>query len=474
MPESPYTGRFIVRLTRPVADRIADRARNLAFADLESLQIVARALDLHGLSDVFSRYPPHPTMRGVAGVPNSQILQREEQAAASPFPPIHSLTAYFIVDPRPWNNRALSRRYLADLRRAPEVDLAYEESKLRAPDAWAVDPADPFVKHQGYLNAAPEGVGANTEAVWGAFDGAGVSFADIESGWNLNHVELPRAVGNQPIVNVNDPIDADHGTAVLGIVLAKQDGAGITGIAPGARFIGVASWLVGQSTALPDIAGAIYAAATRLGKGDVLLIEVETAIGYPVEVEDFTFDQIRNASGNDVIVIEPAGNGTGTVGRDLDKPPTGRPGGPQKSRSLNRNAASFLDSGAVLVSACRSRLTSSGLHRRIGYAGFGSRVDCYAWGENVATAGGSGLGPSQSKNRSYTDSFSGTSAASAIVAGVAILAQDMAREKLGRDLLPLDMRTLLSNPANGTGVLRPSGNTMIGVMPDLEAIGTSL
>jgi hypothetical protein len=89
----------------------------------------------------------------------------------------------------------------------------------------------------------------------------------------------------------------------------------------------------------------------------------------------------------------------------------------------------------------------------------------------VATTGGYGLGPPAGKNRSYTDSFDGTSAASAIIAGVAILTQEMTKKKTGgQHLLPEEMRALLSNWSNGTGVIGPKGQ--IGVMPDLKVIST--
>jgi Subtilase family len=468
MPTSPYTGRFVVRLTESVAAKIARRAQSLTLADWETLQDLAEDFELTGLSTLFSKYPKHPTRRAITGATNAEILNREkEQATSTDFPPLHSLTAYFIVDSRVWKNRAKSRRYLKDLGKAPEVDLVYEEATLRPPKSWVVDPSDPLVQYQGYLNAAPQGVGANTVEVWGSYGGGGVAFVDVESGWNLNHVDLPTpSHGRKPIVNINDPIDADHGTAVLGIVLAQVNQAGITGLAPAAKFIGVSSWLV-SATKDPDIVGAIYEAARQLGKGDVLLIEVETALGYPVEVEQLTFDQIRNASGSHVIVIEPAGNGTGTVGRDLDKPPVGSKGG-TKARTVSRTSD---DSGAILVSACRSSTTTSGLHRRKGFAGYGSRVNCYAWGENVATAGSGGLGSTNGKNNNYTDTFDGTSAAAAIIAGAALLAQDMSQHKSAHTLLPKEMRALLSDPQNGTAILAPSGNKkMSGIMPDLRAI----
>ena len=162
MPASRYTGRFVVRLTNDVAAKIADRAQSLALADLETLQDLAEALDgLDALKRFFTKYPPHPTFRALAGIPNLQILEREDRARSSPFPPLHSMTAYFIADTRPWKDRARSKRYLKDLRKTPGIDVVYEESGLRAP-AWAVTPSDPYVKEQGYVNAAPEGIGANT------------------------------------------------------------------------------------------------------------------------------------------------------------------------------------------------------------------------------------------------------------------------------------------------------------------------
>ena len=77
---------------------------------------------------------------------------------------------------------------------------------------------------------------------------------------------------------------------------------------------------------------------------------------------------------------------------------------------------------------------------RIGYAGYGSRVNCYAWGEEVVTAGWGYFGPMAGANRTYTDRFDGTSAAAAIIAGAAILVQQMAGASGGPGLRPDQMR----------------------------------
>ena len=72
-------------------------------------------------------------------------------------------------------------------------------------------------------------------------------------------------------------------------------------------------------------------------------------------------------------------------------------------------------------------------------------------------------------DKTYTDTFSGTSSATPIVAGAGLIVQGMHEANTGARLSPAQMRMLLSNPATGT----PQGPTVagnIGVMPNLRAI----
>ena len=46
-----------------------------------------------------------------------------------------------------------------------------------------------------------------------------------------------------------------------------------------------------------------------VGKGGVLLMEVQTGDGYPIEVDEVMFTAIWEATRAGVIVIEAAGNG---------------------------------------------------------------------------------------------------------------------------------------------------------------------
>jgi serine protease len=465
----PYSGRLVVRLAPPVVARLADRAQNTRLADVETIYALAEDFSLHGLQTKLHHYPPNlPSYPAVRSAGTAELLAREAQATDARLPPVRSLIGYFFIDPREQLDAAGTARLLDDLNSISkeEVELVYPEPGFRAPAAWAVIP-DPMVTDQGYLDPAPKGIGANTVGVWGTYNGAGIGFVDLESGWNLKHVELPQPqLAPQPILNINDKMDAEHGTGVLGIVLAQSTGKGITGIAPAAKFLGVASWLAKLNPVTAEIADAIHTVYPRMNAGDVLLIEVETSTGYPVEVDETILIAIQTTAGKGIVVVEAAGNGTGNAGRDLDKPLPKPAGRPKPTHSLNRKSGAFIDSYAIMVSACRSTVTTGGGHRRIGYASFGSRIDCYAWGDNVTTAGGAG-------NQGFVPDFNGTSAASAIIAGAAILVQQMVVRKGKPPLTSTQMRDLLAGQVPGTDVQAPSGPQVIGIMPDLEAIAGS-
>src|SRR5262249_3490197 len=123
------------------------------------------------------------------------------------------------------------------------------------------------------------------------------------------------------------------------------------------------------------------------------------------------------------------------------------------------------DSGAIMVGGS----TWNFPYKRadVGFEGscFGSRVDCFAWAENVMTYDNFfGM-------EGYTSDFGGTSAASAIVAGAALLVQGVAQVKLGHRLDAEELRDLLADTT--PGVNTPSDNPpvdKIGVMPNLKRI----
>jgi hypothetical protein len=193
-----------------------------------------------------------------------------------------------------------------------------------------------------------------------------------------------------------------------------------------------------------------------MSAGDVLLLEAQTTFGglndVPVEVETAVFDAIRFATNAGIVVVEAAGNG----GHDLDTfvDSAGR-------RVLDRRSSDFRDSGAIMVGAG----SSTAPHARLSFSCHGSRIDCYGWGENIDTTGDGWQG---NATNTYTTGFGGTSGASPMVAGAAVLLQSWRKRRNGSVYSPAFLRNMLSSARN-TASANPA-NDRIGVMPNLRAI----
>jgi hypothetical protein len=134
--------------------------------------------------------------------------------------------------------------------------------------------------------------------------------------------------------------------------------------------------------------------------------------------------------------------------------------------------AEFLDSGAIMVGAAASGIAAAVPRgSRAGATNFGSRIDCYAWGEDVVTTGDGVYGTGTADYSLLPGAFGGTSAAGAIIAGAAACAQGI-RKNLGQSLSPATMRALLSDPQFSTAA--SSAAERIGRMPDLLQIANRL
>jgi len=362
----------------------------------------------------------------------------------------------------------------------PEVSLARSQHRRGLDEAVAAiqddGPSCPittpsFESYQGYLGPAPHGIDA--PAAWRrGHRGGGVWFADVEGGWNAAHEDLPgdriKHVAGTPI---RDPSWRAHGTAVLGEVVGRDNGKGVVGIAPDVERVFTAS--IGGIS----VANAIDAAARQLRPGDVLLIELQgggpRGRYLPMEYWDDNYDTIRAATKRGVIVIEAAGNGN----EDLDHP--------EYARKFDRAKR---DSGAIMVGAGAPPRDGFADRERLDFSNYGSRVDVQGWGRKVATLDYGDLQACDAEERSdaseppgdaseqagcqaplgytdrhYTGEFSGTSSASPIVAGAAVIIEGIARQR-GRVLAPAELRDLLRR----TGTPQ-AGNTResIGPRPDL-------
>ena len=449
------------------------------------LRRLARRSGFHGLADLLREHPAIATERVIRNVTPQKLLRLEQRARDSDYPPLSSLTSFWRLDCRrlPGEVNGLIKR----LSGLPEIGLAYRQAKVSAP-APVLNPAqNPRFADQGYLGPAPVGVGV--AGAWAVANGSGIRFADVEKSWLVAQEDLfPAASAVVPalIHGVNDTTlatAAHHGAAVLGIVVGRNNTIGTIGMAPGVTSIHLSSHRVGSADF--HVTPAIVAAITGpLRAGDVLLLEVQrdanagvgSAKWVATEFDNADFTAIRLASALGFIVVEAAGTAAAAPAFELETLP-----------QFNPTSGSFHgDSGAIMVAGSVKTVP----HSRHPSSNFGARVNCYAWGEAVATvSGGTSEGgeikrdgtpaaASTPETERYTRLFGGSSAAAAIVAGAAILVQDVYRlgsptRPAGGRLSPRRMRDLLSDAATCTEQKLPTTES-IGRMPDLGSLVIAL
>ena len=404
-------------------------------------------------------------------------------ATCGPALPWRPVFSHRHVDPdrtlsRWWDAEVAAERaeaVVADLERSSEVEEAFIVPETSLPSIDRLPPGDDgdrcpiqtpsFESNQGYLGPAPQGIDAPAAWARGSL-GAGVWFADVEGNWNSKHEDLPgdriSHVGGRLVA---DPSWRAHGTAVLGEVVGRDNGKGVTGIAPDVERVFTSS--IGQTW----IADAIDAAAEQLRPGDVLLIELQSrgprGRYLPVEFWDDNFDAIHAATGRGIIVVEAAGNG----GENLDRP--------EYHGKLERKTR---DSGAIMVGAGGPAREGFVDRARLDFSNYGSRLDLQGWGRKVATLDYGDLQRCSGDERDYTDrhytdEFAGTSSASPIVAGAAVLVESYAKAR-GNTLPPAAVRELLTRTGtpqdypldtpNERMLAVGTASEPIGPRPDLE------
>lgn len=335
------------------------------------------------------------------------------------------------------------------------VDFVY-------PELISTDPSNGqsanFNRYQHYLKAAP--VGIDAEWVWENRNvfGAGVQVADVEQGWNYYHEDLKAKVKSSSLkFGKNRWANKEHGAAVLGILLGTDNSVGIVGAAPSGQASGLDEIILssyhdphnkgwnreGEIARAWNKEDAISGAWKLLRPGDILVIEAQTNYR-PVEVMDpGIFTLIQQIVNGGIIVIEAAGN----AGVSLDGDFSG-------------------ESGAILVAAS----SASQPYGRLPTSNYGNRIDCFAWGEEVYTAGRDPQSPLVHgwNNQAYSY-FGRTSAATAIVAGAAALVQSAYKARYPNSYVtPAQMRDWLSDP-NINNTESASGQN-IGMMPNLRSI----
>ena len=334
--------------------------------------------------------------------------------------------------------------------------------------------------YQRYLDPAPDGIDARYAWNGGGGTGSGISICDIEQDHNPDHADLP-PISIQGALITFPGQDDNHGTAVLGIVAARNDGLGVTGIAYNAK-LKFAYGLFNNVNNTPNATNStffLHHAITRctaaVGEGGVILIEAQ--IGgpnrpedpvdgdqfglVPTEWDESVYDVIKLAVANGITVVEAAGNGQ----QNLDD---------AAYQTGNDNHFPFLagnDSGAIIVGAGKSPAYGATAARSAhGYSNYGQTVDIQGWGDGIVTTGYGTLFPGganpnlSEKNQWYALSFGGTSGASPIVTGAVAVVQSTYKQVHGTYMTPAQVRTLLRD----TGTPQQGANN-IGPFPDLRS-----
>ncbi|MEH6419917.1 S8 family serine peptidase [Pseudomonas sp. CGJS7] len=376
--------------------------------------------------------------------------QSAQKASAQAQP---DLSQWYRMRVRPGQDIA---RAIDELNAMGIVEIAYPAPlPVRAPASPA------YHDYQYYkLPAANNGIDAEYARTVPGGNGAGVRVLDIEYSWNTNHEDLSKLRAPGAAINNGTPkdpfTDNNHGTAVMGQLIADNNGIGVTGLVTGAT----AHFTNAMNTNGYDPANAVLTAANALRAGDVILIEQQTSgpsncNGYvPVEWVPSIYDAIVVAVNKGIHVVQAGGNGN----QNLDNTAC-------FGATFPRGRA---DSGSIIVGAGGPRSTtwcsdSTAERARQSFSTYGRRVNVQAWGRCVTTTGYGNL-YNGGTNAYYTKTFSGTSSASPIVAAAVVSLSGVAKQR-GITLTPRQMRDLLVS--TGTPQAGSGGN--IGPLPNLRA-----
>jgi subtilisin family serine protease len=361
-----------------------------------------------------------------------------------------------------------ARKIVTALKRQEAVWDAYVAPRpVPAMPAGSAAGSRNFEPSQGYLCAAPNGIGA--AEVWGlaGAKGSGITICDIEGNWNRQHEDLPSGIPLLGGTVIDDLGWRNHGTAVLGEMISIPDARGCVGVSHQAKGAVHSAVINGVFNA----AGAISNAAAQLKKGDVILIELHAPgpTGNYVAMQYWSdiFTAIKAAVEKGVTVVEAAGNGN----ENFDA-------------AIYNNTGLQKDSGAIVVGAGvpptnhvdvdgfgtgLPSYASLGVPRsRIFFSNHGKIVNVQGWGWHVTTLGYGDAQGGASENTWYTLRFSGTSSASPIVTGAVACLQGRAKAKNGAPMTPKKVRDILMT----TGTPQQAGpgvplTQRIGPLPNL-------
>ncbi|RQP25801.1 S8 family peptidase [Piscinibacter terrae] len=238
---------------------------------------------------------------------------------------------------------------------------------------------------------------------WSRSQGADVVIADIDWGFRITHDDLHEGIERtfnavDHGADVTQGPAVNHGTAVLSIAGARENGMGMQGVAPRATL-----WAIqADSGPGPALSHEAWAEALEFvaqedsgGRRKVIILEVQTnpVLGNYEQIPS-VHRAVRSAIAAGCIVCVAAGNG-------------------DRRADLDDQGTPFEPTGSILVGAT---LFDPHGNRRAGFSNFGPTVTVCAPGDPDHD-----LSCTAASDTSYRNRFGGTSGATPKVAGVAAL-----------------------------------------------------
>ncbi|MDH0733555.1 S8 family serine peptidase [Pseudomonas sichuanensis] len=263
--------------------------------------------------------------------------------------------------------------------------------------------------------------GLNIRKAWERkVTGKGIRTHLTDGGLNKDHEDLP-GVAQIHVVEAGPNDDPVHGTAAAGLLVAKANGFGTTGIAHGAQLYVYHNRSANSQT--------LKALLRLVLPGDVVAFNREVeATGMPgtrlpTLHSELWWQVIRDLNARGAVVVCAAGNG-----HMADNAAVGAVKGRGVDLSAWRYFDNHGDAGAIVVGACQSW---SGKPSEWSNFHYPYRM-LNSWGDGVVTLGAlhdSDLQDKSGTDRDYTDFYNGTSAATPMVAGALSLIQSYAIER---------------------------------------------
>ena len=461
-----YTGKLIIHFDESLQVRVDKN--NSIYSE------AGEGGDISAVRSILSQHPSVGIGRSVSAPAEKVLAARRnlERLSGKNLADFNSIYTLEVSDP------IEALEIMNELKIQRGVDKVYP--KFRDYPA-SLEATPSLTGHQGYLFDEATYGGLNASAAWAeGIRGEDVIVVDAEEGVNLDHDDLGLigdydyqggsmmghpdcAFGEGVATYPNCDSWIAHGTAVAGVMVAEDNGHGVTGFAPDARYL--ISQLSGGtsgdlSVATDGIDTSMSTTDDDVEPGSIWVVEVQTpgkltedGCGggdadsqygcMPYEIYPYMFDAIEQATAYGVTVVVGGGNGQ----MNLDDPSL-YTGDWDWAVDLGAN-----DSGSILVGA-----TWGANKEKIFFSNYGTTMDAFAWGTGVVTTGypygqyawegtAGAIPPNTETNSYFIDNFGGTSSAAAMVGGAAALIQSYAKREAGgkRYLMPTKMREILIN-----------------------------